>query len=161
MHRQIMSDTHLIFAEEALPDFVRDLASTKIAPGSGAAAAIVLGLAASCAAKAFAISARHCTQACLDTVADQAREIAMAALQGAQRDAEDFGAWVRGRAATAAAALEDDARILFRISCELEKIIDTNRKYVFETLSADIAAAQDFVSAFKAVECRNIDELRG
>jgi hypothetical protein len=155
-----MSDTHLIFTDEALPDFVRDLASTKMAPGSGASAAIVLGLAASCAAKAFAISARHCTEACLDTVADQAREIAMVALQGAQRDAEDFTAWVRSRAATAVVALEDDANTLFRVSCELEKIIATNRKYVIDALSADIAAAYDFVSTFKAVESRNIGELR-
>jgi hypothetical protein len=81
MYRLNMSDTHLAFAEEALPDFVCDFASTKIAPGSGAAAAIVLGLAASCAAKGFP---------------------------------------------------------------QLEKILDTNRKYVIETLSADIAVAQDF-----------------
>jgi hypothetical protein len=149
-----MTENHLIFADEALPDFVRDLASTKIAPGCGAAAAIVLGLAASCAAKAFAINARHCTETCLDTVADQAREIAMVDLQGAQRDAENFTAWVRSRAAT-------NANTLFRISCELEKLIDTNRKYVIQALNADIEAAYDFVSAFKAVECRNIGELRG
>jgi hypothetical protein len=58
---------------------------------------------------------------------------------------------VRGRTATAAVALEDDARILLRISCEIEKMIDTNRKYMIKALSAEIAAAQDFVSAFKAL----------
>jgi formiminotetrahydrofolate cyclodeaminase len=43
-------------SDQTLADFVNPLGSTAIAPGSGAAGAVALALAAGCMAKAFAMA---------------------------------------------------------------------------------------------------------
>ena len=81
--------------ELTLIDFISNLGSVAPIPGAGAAGAVALSLGAACAAKAFAISARHTGERALNDAAERARRIASIALVGAQRDATDFRAWLK------------------------------------------------------------------
>jgi formiminotetrahydrofolate cyclodeaminase len=65
-------------SSQSLSDFVNRLSSTAIAPGSGAAGAVALALAAGCVAKAFAISYRHTSASGLREAADHARWLRIA-----------------------------------------------------------------------------------
>lgn len=140
-------------------DFVSMLGSGRPTPGSGAAAAIVLALAAACAAKAFTISVRHTGNSALDAAADRARSIAAIALEGAQRDADDFRAWLASHDGETGKALRDDSRSLFDVAEELRDLITRNEAGVYASLRPDIAAARDLVHAFTAIERRNLETL--
>jgi hypothetical protein len=148
-----------VFSQETLANFVRGLASAKPAPASGAAAAVALALAAGCAAKAFSVSLRHVPHPQLTFAAQRAAAIAEIALEGAQRDADDFRAWLHLHAPGAVRALEDDARILFHVACELGELLSAQQSNVMDSLIPDIASAKDFLAAFKAVELRNLTLL--
>ena len=113
-----MSDSPLssqTLSGQTLADFVNRLGSTTIAPGSGAAGAVALALAAGCMAKAFAISYHHTSASGLREAADHARGLATIALECAQRDGDDFRQWLESHSAPAAEALRQDAHKL-RIS---------------------------------------------
>jgi formiminotetrahydrofolate cyclodeaminase len=146
-------------SDQTLADFVNRLASTAIAPGSGAAGAVALALAAGCVAKAFAISYRHTSASELREAADHARSLATIALAGAQRDGDDFRRWLQSHSAPAAEALRQDARKLLCLSSVLQELIATHRPAVIPSLAADLAAALDFIAAFEAIETRNDGEL--
>jgi Formiminotransferase-cyclodeaminase len=146
-------------SSQYLADFVNRLASTATAPGSGAAGAIALALAAGCAAKAFAISYRHTNAPGLEEAADQARSLATIALEGAQRDGDDFRQWLESHSAPAVEALRQDARALFRLSSVLQKLIVANRAAVIPTVRADLVAATSLIAAFEAIETQNEGEL--
>lgn len=147
-------------SRQTLADFVRSLASTAPAPGAGAAGAVTLALAAGCAAKAFAISHRHNNDSGLERAAHRACAIATIALEGAQRDGDDFRAWLRSHADSAVKALEQDARILLSLSEDLEKLIASHRGQVVHSLESDILSALDLVAAFNTIETRNAAELQ-
>jgi hypothetical protein len=146
-------------SRQALADFVASLASHEPTPGSGAAGAVALALAAGCAAKAFSISHRHSGASELNAAAERARLIATIALEGAQRDAADFRAWLKTHAAVAAIRLEENANVLASLCAELEHLVSNHSSGVVESLTADIASAQDLARAFAAIEERNRSEL--
>jgi hypothetical protein len=139
-----------------LKEFVKALGSEAIAPGCGAAGALTLALAAGCAAKAFALSARHNHIERLSKAATESRIIALIALEGARRDSRDFREWLMSHASKASAeALDRDAQILFGVARALEVLVSANGQDVIETLAPDIAAAKDLLAAFNAIEVRN------
>ena len=149
---------HQIAALE-LSEFVTRLGSVAPTPGSGAAAAVALALAAACAAKAFAISVRHAANPKLDAAADHARSIAAIAMEGAQRDADDFRDWLASHDSQTVKALRDDARALFALASQLMKLIVDNEAMVVASLRADTDAARDLANAFMAIERRNLGTL--
>ena len=146
-------------SDQTLADFVNRLGSTAMAPGSGAAGAVALALAAGCLAKAFGLSYRHTSASELREAADHSRALATIALECAQRDGEDFRRWLESHSAPAAAALRQDARQLFGLSSVLKKLLATHRDAVIPALIADLEAALDFIAAFEAIETRNNSEL--
>ena len=148
-----------VLSQETLANFIKDLASAKPAPASGAAGAVTLALAAGCAAKAFSVTLRHTAHPQLSLAAQRAAAIAELALEGAQRDGDDFREWLHLHAPDTVRALEDDARVLFHVACELDQMLSTHDANVLETLVPDIASARDFLAAFKAVEVRNLSLL--
>jgi formiminotetrahydrofolate cyclodeaminase len=154
---QTRSDQRL--SDQTLADFVNRLGSTAIAPGSGAAGAVALALAAGCLAKAFVISYRHTNASGLREAADHARSLATIALEGAQRDGDDFRRWLQSHSVPAAEALLQDARKLLCLSSVLQELIATHRPAVIPSLAADLGAALDFIAAFEAIETRNSGEL--
>jgi hypothetical protein len=147
-------------SRQALADFVTSLASPEPTPGSGAAGAVALALAAGCAAKAFAISERHNGAQELSAAAERARTIATIALEGAQRDAADFRAWLKTHAAVAVLRLEENANVLASLCEELDHLVRDHGARVTDSLMADIASAQDLAKAFTAIEERNRSELQ-
>jgi Formiminotransferase-cyclodeaminase len=147
-------------SDQTLANFVNRLGSTSVAPGSGAAGAVALALAAGCVAKAFSISHRHHMSASgLLEAADHARSLATIALESAQRDGDDFRRWLASHSAPAAEALRQDARKLLCLSSVLQELIATHRPAVIPSLTADLGAALDFIAAFEAIETRNDGEL--
>lgn len=142
-----------------LVDFISGLGSTAQTPGAGAAGAVALALGAGCAAKAFGISARHTKDDALDTAAERARAIASLALEGAQRDASDFRAWLKTHDRAADDALEADAGILFALASELEALITRGRPRVIPSLSADLDAALNLLRVCIDIERRNLADL--
>ena len=155
-----MPDSEPTISRQTLTDFANGLASATPSPGSGAAGAVALALAAGCAAKAFSISNRHRTDNSLERATDRARVISAIALEAAQRDGDDFRAWLRSHTASAVAALQEDARALFSLSCELEQLLNDNRGNVIASLEPDLLSAWDLIGAFKAIESRNTDALK-
>ena len=147
-------------SRQVLADFVANLASQEPSPGSGAAAAVALALAAGCAAKAFAISHRHKAAPQLDAAAKRAVGIAAIALESAQRDGDDFRAWLKTHSAAAADRLQEDSRALCSLSAELERLVQDHTPHVIESLFADLAAARDLLKSFVAIENRNWSQLR-
>ena len=146
-------------AKQTLSNFVADLASTAPAPGSGAAGAVALALAAGCVAKAFAISHLHNKGSVLNTAADRARSISNRALEGAQRDGDDFRALLKTHAPNAASHLEPGADLLFSLFAELDELITEHAANVLTSLLPDLDAAKDLAAAFEAIEARNQKEL--
>jgi hypothetical protein len=142
-----------------LVDFVSGLSSTASTPGAGAAGALALALGAACAAKAFAISARHTADKALEASAERARTIAALALEGAQRDAADFRAWLKVHDCEAGARLQADAGILFVLADELEALIAEGRLRTIPSLCADLDAALTLLRAGADIEKRNLADL--
>lgn len=105
--------------------------------------------------QSFAISYRHTSTPVLRQAADQARPLAAIALEGAQRDGDDFRRWLESHSAPAAQALREDARKLFCLSSVLQELIATHRDAVIPVLTPDLGAAVDFIAAFAAIETRN------
>jgi formiminotetrahydrofolate cyclodeaminase len=145
--------------ELTLIDFISGLGSVAPAPGAGAAGAIALSLGAACAAKAFAISGRHTGERALNDAAERARAIAAIALEGAQRDATDFRAWLKSHDPGNDAALKTDASILFAVASELVTLIADKRPLTIPSLSADLDAALRLVQACVDIERQNLAEL--
>jgi hypothetical protein len=151
------SETEDKASHVTLKEFVKALGSDDVTPGCGAAGALTLALAAGCAAKAFALSARHNHIERLSKAAAESRAVALIALEGARRDARDFREWLKSHASTTSAeALNRDAQILFGVAGALEQLISANQHDVIGTLAPDIAAAKDLLVAFNAIEVRNL-----
>jgi hypothetical protein len=150
-----MSQSEPTISRQTLADFASGLGSATPSPGSGAAGAVALALAAGCAAKAFSISNRHNGDINLERATDRARVISIVALEAAQRDGDDFRAWLLSHTASTVAALQEDARVLFSLSRELEQLLTDNQGNVIASLEPDVLSAWDLIAAFKAIEARN------
>jgi formiminotetrahydrofolate cyclodeaminase len=142
-----------------LINFISGLGSGAPTPGAGAACAVTLALSAACAAKAFAISARHSKESALDEAAARARAIASMALEGAQRDAADFRAWLKTHDQRAGAALQADATALFALAGELRTLIADWRPRTIAALTSDLDAADKLLRASIDIERRNLADL--
>jgi formiminotetrahydrofolate cyclodeaminase len=140
-------------------DFVSGLGSAAPTPGAGAACAVTLALVAACAAKAFAISARHTGDDGLDRAATRARAIASMALEGAQRDAADFRGCLKTHDQRASAVLKADATALFALAAELGTLIAERRAQTISSLISDLDAAQQLLQASIDIERRNLAQL--
>jgi Formiminotransferase-cyclodeaminase len=159
MNQLTKSDPHSV-SVQSLADFITNLGSTDPSPGSGAAAAVALALAAACTAKAFAVSHRHKSSVVLEAAAARARAVATIALEGAQRDGEDFRVWLRSHSQESVVALEQDAGLLLSLSSELERMAADHRSEVTASLLADLSAAARLIETFRAIEIFNNAQLR-
>ncbi len=89
-------------AQLRVGELVATIGDTGLSAGAGAAGAVTLALAAACAAKAAAVSLRH--QPANDSLRrslDGFERIGRFALAGADRDAEAFATFIRGKTASA------------------------------------------------------------
>jgi hypothetical protein len=149
-------------ADLTVAEFVEAVGKDQPAPGCGGAAALGLALAAACARKVLAISARrHGGVASLAEAAERCRIIAEAALQGAQRDADNFRALLAaaGREDGPASRLEGDAQVLIGLAAELRQMLEDYADGIAPNVEADAAAALTLIEAFERIEMRNVLEL--
>jgi formiminotetrahydrofolate cyclodeaminase len=145
-----------------LEGFIAALGSADPAPGAGAAAGVCLALAAGCAAKAFAISARHAGGPALEEAAAQARRLADAALAGARRDAEDFPALLQaGDDRSAADAVRRDGEALLALGDQLQALLSRYGPATDPVMAGDIGAAAGLLRAAANIQRANLAELAG
>jgi hypothetical protein len=141
--------------------FVEALGSTAPAPGAGAAGALALALAAGCAAKAFALSARHTGEPALTAAAERARDIARVAIAGAARDEADFRKLLHARDDSYAQSrvLRFDGEALLALAADLRHLLEAHGTGVIPSLAADLGAALALTRAFEDIQRRNLAEL--
>jgi hypothetical protein len=143
-----------------LKTFVRALGEDAPAPGAGAAGAVALGMAAACAAKAFAISARHrCGDESLAQASENAREISLLALGGADWDAQDYPALLRGQDPAARQVLKQDGEAAMALAGALRGLLEEAGPAVIPMLKGDLDAASSLLQAFEAIARGNLQDL--
>jgi formiminotetrahydrofolate cyclodeaminase len=144
-----------------LKSFIRALGEDTPAPGAGAAGGVALGMAAACAAKAFAISARRLDgDAELSQAAEKAREIALMALGGADWDAQDYPALLKAdNKAAAKQTLEQDGEAQLFLGKALEALLQSEEERVIPMLDGDLAAARALLAAFRTIGRGNLRDL--
>ena len=144
-------------ADLDLTALIGAMAADAPAPGAGAAGDVALALGAACAAKAFAISARHkAYEAALAQAAVRARAIAEVALQGAGWDAEAFAELLHG---SGPGALRRDGTVLLAQAAALRALVEAHRPAVIPAMAGDLTAALALAAAFETIERRNLAEL--
>jgi formiminotetrahydrofolate cyclodeaminase len=147
-------------AESSVEVLIESIASRRIAPGAGSAAAVVLALGAACAQKAAGISLKHRPDdERLQQAARACEDIAREALSGADEDAREFERLLRSQdKAAAAAQLLELGRRLERRAVELLRLAATMRPLVIKPVIADLDACEAFARAAKQVEVRNLED---
>jgi formiminotetrahydrofolate cyclodeaminase len=147
-------------AESSVEVLIESIASRRIAPGAGSAAAVVLALGAACAQKAALVSLKHRpNDERLQQAARTCEAIAREALSGADKDAREFERSLRSqdKAAAAAQLLELGHRLKRRAE-ELMRLAATMRPLVITPVMADLDACEAFARAAKQVELRNLED---
>jgi hypothetical protein len=136
--------------------FVARLAGDNVAPGSGAAGALAIALAAACASKAILITAKHggldpALAGALAPIA-QLRE---AALSGADEDAHDFQSFLREPNGAAAGELRQTDQSLVGLCQSLSDIIDRIGGKTHDVVRGDIKAARALLAAASDIHRSN------
>jgi hypothetical protein len=137
-------------------ELLAQMSAANPSPGSGAAAALALGMAGACVAKALALSALHSGDGQLAGGADQARILTMMALEAAQRDGDDFRAWLKDHSAKSLVDLAQDADAIEDVAARLLSLLLANKDAVPSHLRPDLDAALDLISASEAIVKRNL-----
>ncbi len=148
----------MVISESTVRGLVEATASDQPAPGCGAAGAVTLSLAAACAAKAFAISARHKSGADLPGAANAARTLASSALEHAQQDSDGFRRWLHGED-QALPELRSAGSGLLKEAQALIRLIDAHAAVVIPDLQADLMAARRLLEAAAAIQADNLSAL--
>jgi hypothetical protein len=146
--------------DQTLCGFLDSLAAPGPTAGAGAAAAVALAMAAACAAKAMGLAAKQSQDdEALGKAVERARWMASIALEGAQRDADDFRAWLKNGAPAQAEVLWEEGRALLGLADELSALIGAAKDRVPAAFAGDLSAAEALIEAFAAIQARNLDEL--
>jgi formiminotetrahydrofolate cyclodeaminase len=147
-------------AESSVEVLIESIASCRIAPGAGSAAAVVLALGAACARKAALVSLKHRPDdERLQQAARTCEVIAREALSGADKDAREFERLLRSQdKAAAAAQLLELGHRLERRAEEVLRLAASMRPLVIRPVIADLDACEAFARAAKQVEVRNLED---
>jgi formiminotetrahydrofolate cyclodeaminase len=142
-------------------DFLRDLSSADGLPGSGAAGAVALGLAAACAAKASAITLKYTPE---NLELKQAHTALMRAidkaLEGSDEDAIEFSNFLQeGTKEAAERVLAADEELLDLVDALLD-VLDRIESQVRTNVAPDITAARALIDAARAIHAANVSEMR-
>jgi len=135
------------------------LASDRISPGSGTAAAGAMAFAAACAAKALAISRKHRAP---DEVAVAAQtrleELLAKSLQRADVDSARFEDFLRRKNRETAAALIEADQETRALATELLMLLDRIEPDVHPVVAGDIFAARALLDAASRIQARICEE---
>jgi methenyltetrahydrofolate cyclohydrolase len=146
----------------SLRDFISELGSAQPAPGSGAAAAVTLSLAAACVAKAAAISLTHePNDAVLRQGLNEASQLALSALAGAEADARAFEKVLKEDTDQACRELQETDRDLLAQCRSLEVWIGRIEPRVRPNLAGDLSAARELLRAAAHIHRLNLRQAEG
>jgi formiminotetrahydrofolate cyclodeaminase len=136
------------------------ICSNSVAPGSGAAAALTLALAAACGGKAVSISLKHSDDAELHRALDRFQELYRYALQEADDDAAAFAAWVEDRSADSIEELIESEEKMARLVNALLVTISQVEPFVRANMVGDLVAAKALARAAKTIQMTNEAETK-
>jgi len=155
------SESTTNIADQTLAGVIEAVASASIAPGAGAAGAIVLALAAACGRKAIAVTLRHRSEdAVLSKAAEQLAYISGRALAGAQEDGERFKEFVQDKEAGASQRLINAEQSLLSLAELLAATLREIEAHIDPVMAGDIVAAHALHKAFVVVGRTNLEESR-
>ncbi len=141
--------------------FLRQLSSGAGLPGSGAAGAIALALAAGCAAKAAGLSLKRCPD---NLALAEGREKLLhcmeQALQGSDADSERFAQFLDRRDAQTADRVIAVDRSLLALVDAINATIDLLDPQVRHDVLGDLAAARALSEAARTIQAHNISEMQ-
>jgi formiminotetrahydrofolate cyclodeaminase len=148
-------------AERPLGAVIEAIASDKVAPGAGSAAAVGLALAAACAGKAVAITLKHRhDDAALTRAQNELTRIAHRALHGADEDAARFRDFMHEKDTPAAQDLLESGTRLEQLGVELLSVLERLADRVDSVVANDIVAARALCTAFGEIQSENLAETR-
>jgi formiminotetrahydrofolate cyclodeaminase len=140
-------------------ELIDAIGGNRVSPGSGAAGAVTLALAAACAAKAAAISLKHQPhQDGLQHAQDTLEWIARFALAGADRDAEAFTAFIKEHTSGAIAQLIREGDKIAHLIKVLANVLDKVAPQIDANMSGDIVAARALMEAARKIQLSNLAE---
>jgi hypothetical protein len=146
-------------AKQSLGEVIEAIASNRIAPGAGSAAAVGLALAAACAGKAVAITCKHRPHdIALARTREVLSQIAVHALEGADEDALRFAEFMKEQNCSTAHQLLDATDRLRQLGSVLIHSIEQCEASIESNLCGDITAARALCSAFAQIETNNLSE---
>ena len=147
--------------ERSVRELVQAVQSEHVSPGSGAATATVLALAAACAGKAVSVTLKHHPdQATLLRSRTELAALAEHALAGASLDAEQFAAFVRSRTPDSACRLVRAGESLRQSAAALAALLGQIEPLIDAVVVNDIRAARVLCEAFLAIETALVAENR-
>jgi hypothetical protein len=143
----------------SLSDLLRALASDRISPGSGTAAAGAMAFAAACAAKALAISRKHRAPDEVALAAQTTLGALMAkSLARADVDSARFEDFLRHKNQQTARALIEADRETQALAAELGVLLDRVEPLVHPVVAGDIFAARALLDAATRIQARICEE---
>jgi Formiminotransferase-cyclodeaminase len=130
-----------------------------LAPGSGAAGAVTLALAAACAAKAAAISSKHhADNTELQRLQHIAERAAHFALAGADRDGQAFAAFIKEQTVGTVVELLREGDKTTHLIDVLAAAVDRLVPQIEPSMAGDLVAARALMAAARTIALNNCAE---
>lgn len=147
--------------DQSLRELLTAIASREPAPGAGAAAGIALALGLVCARKAAAIMLKHGSEfEGLDGNDARLAELAEAALEAAERDAETFSAALAHEPG-AERALVSEGEAFLELIEEARTTVARVSGRIGANVQGDVLAAQALIGAAETIARSNLAENAG
>jgi methenyltetrahydrofolate cyclohydrolase len=148
-------------AQMRVEHLIDAVSGKQVSPGSGAAGAVTLALAAACAAKAATISMQHQPEhSGLQRAQETLERVAHFALAGADRDAEAFTAFIKGHTLGAIAQLIREGDKLARLIDVVSATVDELAPHIEPNMAGDLVAARALVDAARRIQSANLAEAK-
>jgi hypothetical protein len=135
------------------------IGSSAVAPGAGAAGAVVLGLAAACASKAVSVSLKHRPddpelQSALETF----HTVALSALAEADRDSRAFEAFIHDKLPASVERLVCEGEQFGRLITAFTTALEEVESRIQSNMAGDVIAAKALAAAAQRIRQRNENE---
>jgi formiminotetrahydrofolate cyclodeaminase len=142
-----------------MPQWLSSLSSEAVAPGSGAAVCLAMALAAACAAKSLAVTAKHAPL----TESLQARRarlerLGQRSLAAADADAVAFAGFLHHKDPDHSRALLEASRAMREIARELDEQLQGLEAVVHPIAATDLVAARELLATVSRIQARLAQE---
>jgi formiminotetrahydrofolate cyclodeaminase len=135
------------------------IASNAVAPGAGAAGAVVLGLAAACASKAVSVTLKHRPEDPeLQSALEAFRTVALSALVEADRDSRAFEAFIHEKLPSSVERLVCEGERFGQLIAAFTTAIEEVESRIQSNMAGDVIAAKALAAAAQRIRQRNESE---